>query len=93
MKFQDNWLGRLVLGIIFTLFMAVVVLLYTIVLIPVFLLEFGVIIIGGATTPVQAFTGLLGIFVLVASFVVTGWAVMYFYKKNTFVYKRSGKKW
>jgi cytochrome bd-type quinol oxidase subunit 1 len=47
MKFKNNWMGRLILGIVFSLFMLLVSLLFIIVLIPVFLVEFTAGFIGG----------------------------------------------
>lgn len=88
MKFTDNLVGKFVLGVVFSLFMLLVTLVFVIVLIPVFLMEFLATFLGGSATPVMMFTALIGLLVLLASFLMIGWAVFYFYKKNTFIYRK-----
>lgn len=92
MKFKNNLIGTFLLGVVFVLFMLVVSILFILVLVPVFLVEFAVIFVGGGSSIAGIFTGIMGLLILLASFVMVGWAVFYFYKKNTFVYKKRKRR-
>lgn len=88
MKFKDTIISKLILGVIFTLFMLLVSLVFALVLIPVFLVQMGVVLIGGSTSIGTILLSIIGLLIFLASFFVVGWAVFYFYKKNVFSYKK-----
>lgn len=85
MKFKNDVFGKLVLGIVFSVFMLVVSLIMMLVVLPVALLPLGVALISPS---VATFVGAISsVAILLISFFVIGWAIFYFYKKNTFIYK------
>lgn len=86
MKFKNNIIGKFVLGLVFSIFMLVVSLVMMLVVIPVVLVPMGVALV--SPTAASIVGGFVSLVLLLFSFFVVGWAVFYFYKKNTFVYKR-----
>lgn len=88
MKFRSSVWGYLKLGVIFSLFMLVISLLFALVIIPAILIPFGVGLLTGSASLSQVFGGVIALLLFVVSFMVVGWAVFYFYRKNMFVYKR-----
>jgi hypothetical protein len=85
MKFHDTLTSKFLLGVIFSLFMLAVTFVFMVLLIPVLLVEFGAAFIGA---PGAIINGILGLLVLLATFLVVGMAVFYFYKKNIFIYRK-----
>lgn len=88
MKFGSSVRGYLKLGVIFGLFMLVISLLFALVIIPVLLIPLGIGLLTGSGSLVLGFSVVIALLVFVMSFMVVGWAVMYFYRKNVFVHKR-----
>jgi hypothetical protein len=85
MKFEKGIFGYLKLGIVFSLFMLVVMLIFTLVVLPVVLIPtLGVILTGGSS--IFTYMGaIFSVFLIIISFIVIGWAVYYFNKKNIFI--------
>ena len=92
MKFKKSLWGYFKLGVIFVLFMFIIALLFAFILIPIVLVPLGVGLVTGSASAMQMLGGIVSIGALLFSFVVVGWAVFYFFRKNTFVYKRMGVK-
>jgi len=88
MKFGSSVRGYLKLGVIFGLFMSVISLLFALVIIPMLLIPLGIGLLTGSGSLVLGFSVVIALLVIVMSFMVVGWAVMYFYRKNVFVHKR-----
>jgi hypothetical protein len=89
MKFKEGIWGFLKLGIVFALFMFVVSLLFTLLVIPIVLIPTGVMILTGGVIPgFNYFMYIFGVLSCIGGFVVLGWALFYFYKKSTLIYKR-----
>ncbi len=88
MKFKKGAWGYLKLGVIFTLFMFVISLIFMFVIIPLMLVPMGVGLLTGSATTATLLGGVVSLLLLFISFVVVGWAVFYFFRKNTFIYKR-----
>lgn len=88
MKFRSGVRGYLKLGVIFGLFMLVISLLFALVVIPALLIPLGIGLLTGSGSLVLGFSVIIALLLFVGSFMVVGWAVMYFYRKNVFVHKR-----
>ena len=91
MKFKQNIWGYLKLGAVFIVFMVLISFLFSIIILPVIFTGIGISFLFGMPTSGSDITvGLiptLGIFavILVMSILMIGWAVFFFYKKNTFM--------
>ena len=85
MRFKDNAMGKIILGLVFGIFMLVVSLAMSLVIFPIVLIPLGVALVSPTVATMVGAIVSLG--VLIFTFFVVGWAVFYFYKKNTFVYK------
>lgn len=87
MKFKNTMLDYFKVGIIFTIFMMIVMFVFTIAVSlisvpPIVLMD----ILGD---PAASMMGAgFSLFLILLTFVVLGWAVVFFYKKNVFVFKR-----
>lgn len=88
MKFGSSVRGYLKLGVVFSLFMLVISLLFGFVIIPALLIPLGIGLLTGSGSLVLGFSVVIALLVFVMSFMVVGWAVMYFYRKNVFIHKK-----
>ena len=88
MKFKDDWFGKMKTGIVFSLFMLVVMLLFMVIILPLILIPTLGIIISGGSTIFSYIGAVLSIFIILLGFIAVGWGVQYFYRKHTFVYRR-----
>lgn len=88
MKFGSSVRGYLKLGVVFSLFMAVISLLFVLVIIPALLIPLGIGLLTGSGSLALVFSVIVLLLVFVVSFMVVGWGVMYFYRKNVFVHKK-----
>jgi len=86
MRFKDNWIGKIILGVVFSIFMLVVSLAMLLVVLPLALVPLGIALIAPSAATVTG--GIISLLLIFFSFFVVGWAVLYFYKKNVFVYKK-----
>lgn len=85
MRFSNSAFGKIVLGIVFAVFMLVVSLVMSLGILPMVLIPLGVALV--SPTVATVIGGVISLGILIFSFFVLGWAVFYFYRKNTFVYK------
>ena len=89
MKFKQGLWGYMKAGIVFAILAFLVGLLFTLVVLPLVLIPTGIIIVTGGTLPGLSYLSYgFGIFITLGGFIVLGWLVFYFYKKNTLIYKR-----
>jgi hypothetical protein len=88
MRFKQGIPGYLLAGIVFAVISALVGILYVLVTLPLVLIPTGIIIVSGGSIPGMNYLGyIFGLLITIGGFVVLGWVVFYFYKKNTLIYK------
>jgi hypothetical protein len=87
MRFKNTVLDYFKVGIIFTIFMMIVVFIFTIAVSLIAVPP--VILMDALGDPIASMMGAgFGLFLILLTFVVLGWAIMFFYKRNIFVFKR-----